>query len=100
MHDAAVKVADRIELDVLRELERLYPAAVSPLMEKHKGTFATLERLENDGAIGRARVFLRKSGLVDDIAKALAAAGVKAADLIREEIHGVKEAAHEQEEAG
>lgn len=100
MHDVAVEAADRLELGALRKLERLYLAAISPLMEKHKGTFATLEKLEKDGAYGRARVFLRKSGIVDDIAKALAAAGVKAADLIREEIRGVKEVAHEQEETG
>lgn len=102
MHDAAVEAADRLELGVLRKLERLYPAAVSPLMKKHEATFAKLEKLEADGAYGRARIFLRKSGLVDDIAKALASAGVKAADLIREEIRGVKEVAadDDEEEAG
>ena len=100
MHDNALQAADRLELDVLGKLERMYPAAISPLMEKHKTTFEKLDKLEKDGAYGRARVFLRKSGLVDDIAKALAAAGVKAADLIREEIHGVKEVAHEQEKTG
>lgn len=100
MHDAAVKAADRLEIGALRELEHLYPAAISPLMEKHKGTFATLEKLEKDGAYDRARVFLRKSGVVEDIAKALADAGMKAADLIREEIGGVKEVAREQEETG
>lgn len=100
MHDKAVQAADRLELDVLCELERLYPAAISSLMEKHKGTFEKLEKLEKDGAYGRARVFLRKSGIVEDIAKALAAAGVKAAAIIREEIRGVKEVAHEQEATG
>ena len=102
MHDNAVQAADRLELDVLGKLERMYPAAISPLMEKHKGTFSKLEKLEKDGAIGRARVLIRRSGLVDDIAKALTAVGVKAADLIREEIRGVKEVAldDDTEEAG
>lgn len=102
MHDNAVQAADRLELDALGKLERMYPAAISPLMKKHKGTFAKLEKLEKDGAIGRARVLIRRSGLVDDIAKALAAVGVKAADLIREEIRGVKEVAldDDTEEAG
>lgn len=97
MHDNAVQAADRLELDVLGRLERMYPAAISPLMEKHKETFAKLEKLEKDGAIGRARVLIRRSGLVDDVAKALAAVGVKAADLIREEIRGVKEVAHDDD---
>ena len=102
MHDNAVQASDRLELDVLGKLERMYPAAISPLMGKHKGTFAKLEKLEKDGAIGRARVLIRRSGLVDDVAKALAAVGVKVADLIREEIRGVKEVAHDDdtEEAG
>ena len=102
MHDNALQAADRLELDVLGKLERMYPAAISPLMEKYKGTFAKLEKLEKDGVIGRARVLIRRSGLVDDVAKALAAVGVKAADLIREEIRGVKEVAldDDTEEAG
>ena len=98
MRDVGVEAADLLELGALRKLERLYPAAISPLIEKHKGTFEKLEKLEKDGAYGRARVFLRKSGIVEDIAKALAAAGVNAASIIREEIHGVKEVAHEQED--
>lgn len=102
MNDASVKAADRLELIVVRELERLYPSAISPLMKKHEATFAKLKKLEADGTYGRARVYLRKSGLVNDIAKALAAAGVKAANLIREEIHGVKEVASDddKEETG
>lgn len=100
MHDVAVQAADRIESGVLRKLERLYPAAVSPLMEKHKDTFSKLEKLEKDGAYGRARVLIRKSGLVEDFAKALAAAGIKAADLIREEMSSIREVAHESETAG
>lgn len=100
MHDAA-KAADRIELGVLRKLERLYPAAVSPLMKKHKQTFEKLARLEKDGAYGRARVLLRRSGLADDIASSLAKAGAEAADLVRREILGVKEAvSDEQTDAG
>lgn len=100
MHDVAVQAADRIESGVLRELERLYPAAISPLMEKHKETFSKLDKLEKDGAYGRARVLIRRSGLVEDVARALAKAGIKAADLIRAEIASVKEATHEPETAG
>lgn len=92
MHDA-VQAADRIEADVLRKLERMYPAAVSPLMQKHKATLDKLAQLEKDGAYGRARVLIRRSGLVDDLAKAIAAAGREAAALIREEISGIKEVA-------
>ena len=96
----AVKAADRIELDVLGELESLYPEAIKPVLQRHAATLERYEALQSSGADGRARVMLRRSKLVDDLAKALAAAGVKAADLIRGEIAGVKEAAHESEETG
>lgn len=92
MHDRSVEKADRIEAKTLAELERIYPAAVSPLMRKHKNTLEKLARLEKQGAYGRARVLLRKSGLVDDLAHALAAAGVRAARLIRKERQAVREA--------
>ena len=100
MHDAVVQAADGIELDVLGKLERLYPAALSPLMKKYESTFQKLEKLEKDGAYGRARVLIRQSGMVEDFAKALAEAGVKAADLIRDEMSSIREVAHEQETAG
>lgn len=95
MHDRAVSAADRVEAKALRELERLYPAAVSPLIKKHKATFEQLEKLEKAGAYGRARVFLRRSGLADDLAKAIAEAGKQAAKIIRGETHDVREAVRE-----
>lgn len=93
MYDRGVEQADRIEAETLEKLERLFPAAVSPVLKRHRATLEKLDKLEREGAWGRARVLLRKSGIVNDIAKALAAAGVKAAALIREETSRVKEVA-------
>ena len=92
MHDNAVQAADRMELGVLRELERMYPAAVSPLMKKHEETLAKLDKLMQSGAAGRARVLMRRSGLLKDLAAAIARAGSDAVSLIRGEIKGIKEA--------
>ena len=92
MHDDAVQAADRIELGVLRELERMYPAAVSPLMKKHEKTLEKLDKLMQSGATGRARVLMRRSGLLKDLAVAIALAGSDAVSLIRGEIKGIKEA--------
>lgn len=102
MNDGGIKRAERIEAETLRKLERLYPAAVSPLMKKHKETLDRLDALEKQGAYGRARVLIRRSGLVDDLARALAAAGREAAAIIRHEISEVKEAGADDdaEEAG
>lgn len=97
MHDAE-KTADRLELDILQQLERLYPAAVSPLIAKYKATFDRLEKLEKAGAVGRARVMLRRSGLINDLARAIASAGKDAAKLIRAEVRGVKKAVDDEED--
>lgn len=97
MYDRAVAQADRIEAETFRKLERLFPSALAPLMEKHKGTFEKLDKLEKEGAYGRARVLIRKSGLLLDIAKAIAAAGNEAADVIRAEISGIKEVARDDD---
>lgn len=93
MHDRGAEQADRIESEALAKLERLFPAAVAPVLKRHRATLEKLDKLEREGAWGRARVLLRKSGIVNDLAKALAAAGKKAAALIREETSRVKEAA-------
>lgn len=102
MYDRAVTQADRIEGRTLRKLDNLYSSLPSALMEKHKATFEKLEKLEKEGAYGRARVLIRRSGLIDDWAKAIASAGKTAAKTIRKEIDGVGEVANDddEEEAG
>ena len=92
MYDSAVAQADRIEAETLRELERMYPEAVSPLIKKHKKTLDKLDKLMQSGATGRARAVMRRSGLLKDLAVAIAGAGSDAVLLIRGEIKGIKEA--------
>jgi Glu-tRNA(Gln) amidotransferase subunit E-like FAD-binding protein len=92
MYDRAVAQADRIEAETLRELERMYPEAVSPLIKKHKKTLDKLDKLMQSGATGRARAVMRRSGLLKDLAVAIAGAGSDAVSLIRGEIKGIKEA--------
>ena len=92
MYDRAVDQSDRIETETLRELERMYPAAVSPLIKKHEETLEKLDKLMQSGATGRARALMRRSGLLKDLAVAIAGAGSDAVSLVRGEIKGVKEA--------
>lgn len=92
MYDRAVAQADRIEAETLRELERMYPEAVSPLIKKHKKTLDKLDKLMQSGATGRARAVMRRSGLLKELAVAIAGTGADAVSLIRGEIRGVKEA--------
>lgn len=92
MNDATVLKADELERDVMKKVARMYPAALSPVLDKHRETLEKLDKLMQSGATGRARVLVRQSGLLRDIADALADAGVDAAALIRSEIKGIKEA--------
>lgn len=105
MNDRAVRDADRMLAVALGKIDTLHSDAVAPVMKKHKETLEKLAKLEKDGAWGRARSLVRKSGLIDDLAKALASAGKQAASAIREEMRGVKEVvrrddAEEAEKAG
>lgn len=92
MNDAAVIKADALEREVLKKVARMYPAAFSPVLEKHRGTLEKLDKLMQSGATGRARALVRQSGLLRDVAAALASAGADAVSLIRGEMDGIKEA--------
>ena len=93
MNDRAVREADRMLAAALRKIDTLHPDAVALVMRKHKGTLDKLAKLEKEGAWGRARTLVRKSGIVNDLAKAIASAGANAVSVIREEMQGVREVA-------
>jgi Glu-tRNA(Gln) amidotransferase subunit E-like FAD-binding protein len=92
MSDATVLKADALERDVMRKVARMYPAAFSPVLDKHRKTLEKLDKLMQSGATGRARALVRQSGLLRDVAAAIASAGVDAVALIRGEVDGIKEA--------
>lgn len=100
MRDKSVRQTDRLLAEALRKIGHLYPDALAPVMEKHKATFAKLDKLEQDGAWGRARTLIRTSGLMDDLVHALAKAGRTAADVIRAEMSGVREVAADGDDEG
>jgi hypothetical protein len=53
------------------------------------------------GATGRARALVRQSGLLRDVASALAGVGSEAVGLIRSEMSGIREAVlHESQDQG
>lgn len=92
MSDATVLKADALERDVMEKVARIYPAAFTPVLDKHRATLDKLDKLMQSGATGRARAFVRQSGLLRDMAAAIASAGEDAVALIRGEMDGIKEA--------
>ena len=93
MNDRAVRESDRLLSVAIGKLDGLHAGAVAPVLKKHQKTLERLEKLEKDGAYGRARVLVRTSGIIKDLAKALASVGKESASIIREEMRGVREVA-------
>lgn len=99
MNDRTVERADRLERGVLTKVARMYPAAFAPVLARHKGTLDKLDKLMQSGASGRARTLARQSGLLRDVAAALASVGAEAAALIRAEMAQIREAVADEPEA-
>lgn len=93
MIDRGMMEADRLEADLLRRLDALYAPAIAPVIERHMATLKAMERLEKDGKEGLARARLRSSGLIDDLADALAALGHDASAMIRDHLSAIREVA-------
>lgn len=101
MNDPTVALADRLERKTMKKVAGMYPAALSPVLEKHEKTLDKLDELMQKGATGRARALVRQSGLLRDVASALAGVGSEAVGLIRSEMSGIREAVlHESQDQG
>ena len=83
--------ADSIERRVLKESAALYDEAVAGVIRKHRKTLADIRQLEEKGEYARVRVLARHSGLLNDLANALAGAGNASAQLIRTALGEVRE---------
>ena len=83
--------ADRIERRVLKESAALYDEAVASVIRKHRKTLADIRQLEEKGEYARVRVLARQSGLINDLANALAGAGNASAQMIRTALGEVRE---------
>lgn len=101
MNDPTVALADRLERDAIKKVAEMYPAALLPVLEKHEKTLDKLDELMQKGSTGRARALIRQSGILRDVASALAGVGSESVGLIRGEMRGIKEAVlHESQDQG
>lgn len=77
---------------MLTRVDEAYGGALKPVLRKHAGTLERLGELMDAGDTTRAEHLWRRSGLLDDLAKAIAGSGKVAADAIREGLQGIREA--------
>jgi hypothetical protein len=88
--DWALEQANAAEAHVLLESAARYDKHVSDVIRKHKGTLARIRELEKQEAYDRIRVIARTSGILNDLAEAIAQAGQESAVLIREALTDIK----------
>lgn len=93
--DKLMRTATRIETEMLQSIDEAYHDVIKPVLRKHKATLEQLDKLMRVGLTGRARKLWRTSGMLDDLAEAIARAGAASADVIRGGIRRIREAAHD-----
>lgn len=87
----ATRRADAIEADVLSASARSYDGAVADVIRRHAHTLRLVRELEIQEKYDQARMQIRVSGLIDDLAQAIAAAGRDSAALIGAALSGIRE---------
>lgn len=91
--DQAMRTETKIEQTMLRNIDAAYHGILAPVLRKHRQTLDRLDKLMRTGATGRARTLWRRSGIVEDLATAIAGAGQVSADAIRAGLTQIREAA-------
>lgn len=90
--DQEMKTASKIEMEMLRNIDEAYRDVLSPVLKKHRRTLQKLDELIASGETARARVLWRSSGLLEDLAAALAKSGMLSAATVRRGLDRIREA--------
>lgn len=90
MTEAQNKAAE-IETRVLRKSSEAYENAASAVIRRHKETLRTVREMEKRGEYDLAQARIKSSGLVEDLALALAGAGAESASLILAALAEIRE---------
>lgn len=89
--DQAMMQAAKIEQEMLRNIDAAYHDILRPVLRKHKQTLDRLDALMQSGATARARTIWRKSHIIDDLAAAIAGAGLASSAAIRNGLDEIRE---------
>lgn len=93
--DQLMRTATKIEQEMLQSIDEAFRNVIKPVLQKHKATLDQLDKLMQAGLAGRARKLWRTSGILEDLAEAIAGAGAVSADAIRDGIKRIRGAAHD-----
>ena len=76
---------------MMTSIDDAYHDVLAPVLRKHKRTLAQIDGLLKRGRTDDASMVWRRSGLLDDLAKAIADAGATSADAIRKGLKQTRE---------
>lgn len=91
--DQLMKTSTQIEKEMLASIDEAYHDILVPVLRKHRRDLDRLDKLMKEGDMAQARALWRRSGIVDELAMAVADAGKVSAGAIRAGLTRIREAA-------
>lgn len=85
-----------ISRQMMTGISDAFSGVLDPVLDKHRQTLARLDKLMQAGDADRAARLWRRSGLLDDLAQAIASAGAVSADAIRDALPRIREAVRDE----
>lgn len=82
----------RISRRMTTGISDAFADVLQPVLRKHRQTLDRLDKLMQAGDADRASRLWRRSGLLDDLAQAIASAGAVSADAIRDALTRIRKA--------
>lgn len=87
----AILDSDRLSFHTQGAIDAMYADTVAPILARYKTTLERIEKCNEQGKRGLARSLFRSSGLLDELAGAIAGAGKAAATAVRQQRAGIME---------
>lgn len=79
-----------ISRQMMTAVDDAFADVLKPVLRKHRKTLDRLDKLMQAGDADRASRLWRRSGLLDDLAHAIASAGAVSADVIRDALTRIR----------
>lgn len=86
----------KISRKMMASIDEAFADVLKSVLQRHKGTLRRIDKLVQDGDADRASRLWRRSGLLDDLAKAIAGAGAVSADAIRDGLDHLRKAVRDE----
>ena len=93
-----MKTEKQISQAKLTKIDEAYRDPLKPVLKKHDAMLKRLDRLMQEGEAAMARQLWRRSGILDDLAQAIAKSGAVSAETIRKSLAQIRKAVSYAEE--